>query len=176
MVEDAFGREVRATLRLLSEACASADEFAQAAGELFTQHPQFPIYRSFPAVGLLTGSRLLAELGDGPDRFATAKGMAAYAGARPFTWASDSSRKVLHRRIAANKRVTAYGHHWAFSTLTKSPECRAHYDRRHTAGDRHTAAPRRLFARLLSSLHHCLRHGQEFDASAWPRPSETPTG
>ncbi|MFJ8444462.1 IS110 family RNA-guided transposase [Kitasatospora griseola] len=173
MVEEALGREVCATVRLLSEACAGADELAEAAGELFVQHPQFPIYRSFPGVGLLTGSRLLAELGDDPDRFATAKGMAAYAGARPFTWASGDSRKVMHRRTS-NKRLAACGHYWAFSTLTNSPECRAYYDRRRAAGDRHTAALRRLFARLLSSLHHCLRHGEEFDASAWPRPPEPP--
>ncbi|MFE2346072.1 IS110 family RNA-guided transposase [Kitasatospora cineracea] len=176
MVEDALGREVHATVRLLSEACATADEFADAASKLFTQHPQHPIYLSFPGIGLLTGSRLLAELGDDPDRFATAKGLAAYAGARPFTWASGSSRKVMHRRIAANKRLATYGHHWAFSSLTHSPECRAHYDRRRAAGDRHTAALRNLLARLLSSLHHCLRHDQKFDPAAWPRPPEPPSG
>ncbi|MFD0572475.1 transposase [Kitasatospora gansuensis] len=100
---------------------------------MFSQHPQSRIYLSFPGVGLLTGARLLSELGDDPTRFATAKGLAAYAGARPFTWASGTSRTVLHRRVAANKRLAAYGHYWAFTSLTKSPQCRAHYDKRRAA-------------------------------------------
>ncbi|GAA1154503.1 transposase [Kitasatospora gansuensis] len=170
-VEDALGQEVLATLRLLGEACLSVDELTSAAGELFSQHPQSRIYLSFPGVGLLTGARLLSELGDDPTRFATAKGLAAYAGARPFTWASGTSRTVLHRRVAANKRLAAYGHYWAFTSLTKSPQCRAHYDKRRAAGDRHNAALRRLFGKLLASLHHCLLHDELFDPeAAWPRP------
>ncbi|MDY0816079.1 IS110 family transposase [Kitasatospora purpeofusca] len=172
-VEDALGQEVLTTLRFLGEACQSVAELTAAAGDLFTQHPQSHIYQSFPGVGLLTGARLLGELGDDPTRFATAKGLAAYAGARPFTWASGTSRTVLHRRVAANKRLAAYGHHWAFTSLTKSPQCRAHYDKRRAAGDRHNAALRRLFGKLLASLHHCLLHDELFDPeAAWPRPPD----
>ncbi|MEU3566823.1 IS110 family transposase [Kitasatospora sp. NPDC036755] len=172
-VEDALGQGVLSTLRFVNEASETVEEMTSAATDLFLQHPQSEIYLSFPGVGALTGARLLGELGDDPARFPTGKGMAAYAGARPFTWASGSSRTVLHRRISANKFLAGYGHLWAFTTLTKSAECRAYYDRRREAGDRHNAALRRLFAKLMSSLHYCLRHDVEFDAAAaWPRAPE----
>ncbi|MBU8857798.1 MULTISPECIES: hypothetical protein [unclassified Micromonospora] len=45
------------------------------------------------------------------------------------------------------------------------------YDRRRAAGDRHPAALRRLYARLLGSLHHCLRHHLHYDETiAFPPP------
>jgi len=54
----------------------------------------------------------------------------------------------------------------AFSAISASPGARAHYDRRRTAGDRHTAAQRNLFNRLLGCLHHCLRARQTYDEHA----------
>jgi len=58
---------------------------------------------------------------------------------------------------------------WAFSALTASPGARAHYDRRKNAGDRHAAAQRNLFGRLLGCLYHCLTVGCEYDeATAFP--------
>ncbi|WP_316521200.1 IS110 family transposase [Kitasatospora brasiliensis] len=125
-LEDALGQGVLSTLQFVNVACQNVECATDAAIGLFLQHPQSEIYLSFPGIGPLTGARLLGELGDDPARFPTGKGMAAYAAARPFTWASGSSRTVMHRRISANKHLAAYGHHWAFATLTKSKECRAY--------------------------------------------------
>jgi hypothetical protein len=52
---------------------------------------------------------------------------------------------------------------WAFSSLTRSAGCRAHYDRRRAVGDRHAAALRNLYGRLLTCLHHCLTTGITYD-------------
>ena len=52
---------------------------------------------------------------------------------------------------------------WAFAALTASPGARAHYDRRRAAEDRHVAAQRNLFNRLLGCLHHCLTHRIPYD-------------
>jgi hypothetical protein len=43
---------------------------------------------------------------------------------------------------------------------------RAHYDRRKAAGDRHVAAQRNLFNRMLGILHHCLATRTEYDEHA----------
>lgn len=59
-------------------------------------------------------------------------------------------------RSTANRILKATGHQWAFCTLTRSPGCRAPHDRRRAAGDRHAAALRNLYRRLLGCLHHCL--------------------
>ena len=45
------------------------------------------------------------------------------------------------------------------------------HDRRKTGGDRHAAAQRNLFGRLLGCLHHCLPTGQHYDENtAFPGP------
>ena len=116
---------------------------------------------------------MLAEIGDDRSRFQDAKGLKAYAGAAPVTRASGKSRSVTHRRVK-NNRLAAAGYIWAFSALTASPGARAHYDRRRDAGDRHAAAQRNLFGRLLGCLQHCLTTGQRIRRShRLPRPHET---
>ncbi|RLU86219.1 IS110 family transposase [Streptomyces griseocarneus] len=160
-VEEAMGQQTLAALALLDQACRSADALTEQATAVFDAHPHAGIYRSFPGCGPVIGARLLGEIGDDPDRFATAKGLRAYAGAAPLTWASGSSNSVTYRRIA-NQNLKAVGYTWAFTALTRSPGCRAHYDRRRDGGDAYRAALRNLFGRLLSALHYCLRTGEHY--------------
>jgi transposase len=168
LVEDAMGRQALALLRQLDAACAAADDLEHATIESFNQHPDAGIITSFPGLGPLTGARVLAETGDDRSRFSDAKGLKAYAGAAPITRASGKTRSVTHRRVK-NNRLAAVGYTWAFAALTASPGARAHYDRRRDAGDRHAAAQRNLFSRLLGCLHHCLTTGQHYDeATAFP--------
>jgi transposase len=161
LVEQAMGRQALALLGQLDAACVAADDLEQATIESFSQHPDAEIITSFPGLGPLTGARVLAETGDDRSRFADAKGLKAYAGAAPITRASGKTRAVVHRRVK-NQRLAAVGYIWAFAALTASPGARAHYDRRKTDGDRHAAAQRNLFGRLLGCLHHCLATGQHY--------------
>jgi transposase len=162
LVEDAMGRQALALLRQLDAACTAADDLEQAVTESFNQHPDAAIITSFPGLGALTGARVLAEIGDDRSRFSDAKGLKAYAGAAPITRASGKTRSVTRRHIK-NNRLNAAGYTWAFSALSASPGARAHYDRRKDKGDRHAAAQRNLFGRLLGCLHHCLITGQHYD-------------
>jgi transposase len=174
LVEEAMGRQALALLRQLDAACAAADDLEQAAVESFNQHPDAEIITSFPGIGALTGARVLAEIGDDRSRFTDAKGLKAYAGAAPITRASGKSRSVTRRHVK-NNRLAQAGYIWAFSALTASPGARAHYDRRKDAGDRHAAAQRNLFGRLLGCLHHCLATGQHHDeATAFPAKPALP--
>ena len=174
LVEQAMGRQSLALLRQLDAACQSADDLEAAAVESFSLHPDAGIITSFPGIGALTGARVLAEIGDDRSRFQDARGLKAYAGAAPVTRASGKSRSVTHRRVK-NNRLAAAGYIWAFSAITASPGARDHYDRRRNTGDRHAAAQRNLFSRLLGCLHHCLATGQHYDeATAFPPRSVTP--
>ncbi|MFD6563065.1 IS110 family transposase [Micromonospora profundi] len=174
-VEDAMGRHATALLTQLDATIASAHTLWTHINDLAEQHPQTPIYRSFPGMGPLLAARLLAELGDDPHRFPTPRNLRAFCAATPITWASGTSHKVSHRR-KANPILAETGHLWAFAALTRSPGARTLYDRRRAAGDHHPAALRRLYARLLGSLHYCLRTGSNYDedraftASPEPEP------
>jgi len=162
LVEDAYGRQTLALLRLLDAACTNAQELETAASACFTQHPDAAIITSLPGLGPLTGARILAEIGDDRSRFADARSLKAYAGSAPVTRASGKSRHVMTRRVK-NQRLAAVGYLWAFSALSASAGARAHYDRRRDTNERHTAAQRNLFNRLIGVLHHCLQTGQKYD-------------
>jgi hypothetical protein len=85
----------------------------------------------------------------------------------------DRQQKPPTRRRVKNNRLSAAGYVWAFSALTASPGARAHYNRRRDAGDRHAAAQRNLFSRLLGCLHYCLITGQHYDETiAFPTASQ----
>lgn len=64
LVEQAMGRQTTALLRQLEATCTSADDLAQATVESFNTHPDAEIITSFPGLGSLTGTRVLAEIGD----------------------------------------------------------------------------------------------------------------
>lgn len=155
-IEQAMATDVRALLSLFDHACTTTDSLTGKLTDAFLAHPQAPIFQPFPGCGPLIGARLLAELGDDTTRFTTARGLHAYAGLAPLTWASGTTRQVTHRRIC-NRRLKATCHQWAFCALTRSPGARARYDQRRTAGDNHAGALRHVAKRLLAGLHHCLR-------------------
>jgi transposase len=161
-VETAFGRQTVALLRLLDAACTNTEELAAEATKHFDQHPDAEIITSLPGLGSLTGARVLAEIGDDRSRFNDARALKAYAGAAPVTRASGKSLTVMHRRVK-NQRLASVGYLWAFAALTASPGARAHYDRRKAAGDRHIAAQRNLFNRMIGILHHCLSTKTKYD-------------
>jgi transposase len=154
-VEAAFGAQVSALVLQLTAAATAADQLLAHTEVVFAQHPDAETITSFPGLGPITGARILAEIGDDRSRFTTAKALKAYAGSAPVTRASGKSKIVMYRRVK-NNRLAATGYLWAFAALTKSPAARAHYDQRRARGDRHAAALRHLFNRMIGQLHHCL--------------------
>lgn len=168
-----MGQQTLTLLRKLDTACTSADELAQAAVESFEKHPDAEIITSFPGLGSLSGTGVLAEIGDDRSRFTDARALKAYAGAAPVARASGKSRSVGVRRIK-NQRLAAVGYVWAFSSLTASPGARAHYDRRRADGDRHVAAQRNLFNRMPGCLHHCLTKHTPYDENVAFPPHPAP--
>ena len=124
--------------------------------------------QSAPGIGAVLAARILAEIGDDPNRFTTAAGLRAFAGTAPVTRASGRSHYVKARKVR-NKRLGDACHWWAFAALTRSPAARAHYDKRRAAGDHHNAALRNLANKLLGSLWWCIRNGELWDEeAAWP--------
>jgi len=111
---------------------------------------------------------VLAEIGDDRGRFVDARALKAYAGSAPITRASGKSVSITHRRIK-NDRLAAAGWIWAFAAATHCESAGEHYRRRREHGDRHSAATRHLFNKLIGQLFHCLQHRHLFnEAKAFP--------
>jgi hypothetical protein len=81
-----------------------------------------------------------------------------------------SARSAASRSSFFTRRYAA-AYVWAVSALTASPRARAHYDHCGQANDRHTAAQRNLFNRMIGMLYHCLQTGQTYNEhKAFPPP------
>jgi transposase len=172
-VETALGTAAAGLIDVVQALQRSVDTLEQQLAAVFNTHPLAPVLRSAPGLGPILAARVLAEIGDDPNRFTSANGLRAFAGTAPVTRASGRSHYVKARRVR-NKRLGDACHWWAFATLTKSPGARALYDRRRAAGDRHNAALRNLAHKLLGRLWWCLRTGNSWDEhTAWPSPTPT---
>ncbi|MEU6188105.1 transposase [Nocardia sp. NPDC047038] len=121
----------------------------------------------------MTGARVLAEIGDDRDRFADDRALKAYAGSAPVTKASGKVTSITHWRIK-NDRLAAVGWVWAtYASINPGP-ARERYRRRRDHGDRHAAALRHLFNKMLGQLYHCLQTHRTFDlVKAFGHPTDT---
>lgn len=174
MVEQAMGAQALRLLATLNTECASVEELGQATATAFAKHPDYQIITSFTGLGDTTGARVLAEIGDDRARFADARSLKAYAGSAPVTRASGRSLSVTHRKVK-NDRLATAGFVWAFVAAAHSPGASTLYYHRREHGDRHAAALRNVFNRLLGCLYHCLQTGQTYsEAIAFPTPNTQP--
>jgi transposase len=173
-VEDALGQAVTGLVSVIKSMEVSIANLEDAMTITFEAHDAARLLTAIPGLATILGARVLAEIGDDRTRFATADGLRAFAGTAPITRASGRSKSVRTRHIK-NRRLADACHWWAFASITKSPGCRAHYNRRRAAGDSHNAALRNLANKLLGRLWWCLVNDLEWNENAaWPTTSSLP--
>ncbi len=163
----AYAASASALIAVLTTMVTQTEVLAGQVEQGFGQHPDVEIYRSQPGLGTILGARVLAELGDDPDRYAHARGRKNYSGMSPITKTSGTKRVVL-ARYARNRRLGDALFLQAYSALRASPGARAFYDRHRARGATHHQALRALANRLVGILHGCLRHRTLYDEHrAW---------
>ena len=157
-------RALAAVLVTLNEQIAVMQEQVEA---YFGQHPAAEVILSQPGLGLVLGARVLAEFGDDPHRYASAKARKNYAGTSPITRASGKKKTTLARFVHNDRLIDALMAQ-AFSAIKSSPGARAYYDKQRDRGVEYNAALRQLANRLVGILHGCLKTGTPYDEEiAW---------
>jgi transposase len=138
----------------------------------FGRHPDVEILASQPGLGAILGARVLAEFGDDPARYASAKARKNYAATSPVTRASGKT-KIVAARYVHNDRLIDALMTQAFAALNASPGARAYYDQLRARGATNNAALRQLANRLVGILHGCLKTRTRYDeATAWSHHSK----
>ena len=169
LVEQAHGEALADTVELVRCVDASLARLQRSILDQAGAHPAWPVVSSFPSLGRVTGAILLAEIGDDPARFSSARGLLAFAGVAPITMQSGSVLKVRHRRVS-NRPLALAVRDWQLPLIANCDHARVMYVERRRIGDRHNAALRRVSAKYLRMLHHCLLTGEPFNESvAWPQ-------
>jgi transposase len=168
VIAESSAKLVRATVRILAALNREIADLEAQITELYQAHPAAEIYKSFPGIGKTLGPRMLAEMGDSPNRYQHSKARKAYAGTAPVTRASGLQRFV-HRRTAVNHWLLDACFAAAECSLKASPGARHYYQLlRTTRGKSHNQAVRAIANHFVGCLHGCLRYGTLYDESiAW---------
>lgn len=175
VIAAAYAASVQALIAVLNVLNIQVKTLQGQVEEHFGRHPAAEIICSQPGLGPVLGARVLAEFGDDPTRYASAKARKNYAGTSPITRASGK-KKVALARFVHNDRLIDALLTQAFTALTRSPGARAYYDRQRARGCGHNPALRQLANRLVGILHGCLKTGTPYDeATAWPHHDESLT-
>lgn len=169
-VSAAYAATVRSSAAVLTVLNAQIDTLHAEVDAHFGQHPVADIVLSQPGLGTILGARVLAEFGDAPNRYTSAKARKNYAGTSPITRASGK-RKTVMARFVHNDRLLDALHAQAFTALNASPGARAYYDQLRARDVGHRAALRQLANRLTGILHGCLKTETLYnEATAWATP------
>jgi Transposase IS116/IS110/IS902 family/Transposase len=168
IVTAAYAASARALIAVLATLNEQVTTLQGQVEAYFGQHPDAEIIMSQPGPGPVLGARVLAESGDDPSRYASAKARKNYAGTSPITRASGKKKTVAARYVRNDRLIDALMAQ-AFTALHASPGARACYDRQRARGAGHNPALRQLANRLTGILHGCLKTRTLYDeATAWP--------
>jgi len=171
VITAAYAASVRALVAVLGTLNEQVKALEGQVEAHFGAHPAAEIILSQPGLGPVLGARVLAEFGDGPGRYASAKARKNYAATSPITRASGK-RKIALARYVHNDRLIDALLTQAFASLRTSPGARAYYGKQRARGSDYNAALRQLANRLVGILHGCLKTGTLYDEeTAWPHHS-----
>jgi transposase len=172
VITDAYAASVQALIAILGVLNTQIKTLQGQVEAHFGRHPAAEIICSQPGLGPILGARVLAEFGDDPHRYTSAKARKNYAGTSPITRASGK-KKIALARFVHNDRLLDALMTQAFTALNSSPGARAYYDRQRARGASHNPALRQLANRLVGILHGCLKTGTPYnEATAWSHHSE----
>jgi len=163
-VTRAYAVTVRALVAVLTTVNTEIAHLETEVRAHFGQHPDAEILLSQLGVGVVLGARVLAEFGDAPGRYASAKARKNYAGTSPITRASGKTRVVSARHVHNDRLIDAL-HMQASCAILHDKQVRLYYDQLRARDIGYNAALRQVGNRLVGTLHGCLKTHTPYDPS-----------
>jgi hypothetical protein len=139
--------------------------------DLFTSHPDYSLFKSFPGAGEVLAPRLLAAWGTNRNRFQGAGEMQDFSGVAPVTERSGK-KSWVHWRLACPKFLRQTFHEFAAQSRLKSPWAEAYYQQMRERGLWHHAAIRALAFKWIRIMYHCWKEHTPYDEARYQRALE----
>jgi transposase len=138
-------------IRCLSEAI---EEFDRRIQELFAEHPDCDLFKSFPGAGKVLAPRLSVALGADRSRYESAEELQQFSGIAPVTERSGKAIWV-HRRYACPTFLHQTFFEFAAQSIVWSPWAKAFYQERKQLGQGRNAILRALAFRWIRIIYRC---------------------
>ena len=151
-------------LRPLHQAVARLDQEIQQAMD---EHPDAPIFRSFPGAGPALAPRLLVAFGTNRDRFDQSDEVAQFYGIAPVVVQSGNSRTV-HFRYRCPKFGRQTFHENAGCALKKEPWAKCYYEQQKERNKgKHHQACRALAYKLVRIYFACWKQRKAYEPNRY---------
>jgi transposase len=141
---------------------ASITEYERQIAATFADHPDAPIFASFPGAGAQLAPRLAAAFGTNRDRYAGAVDMSTLSGIAPVLRRSGKS-VIVQMRWACPKFMRQTFHEFARVSIGQSAWARAFYHQQRKRGHSRHQAIRTLAYRWIRVLHACWKNRTAYD-------------
>lgn len=138
------------------------DEYRRRIEKAFADHPDSGLFNSLPGAGDKLAPRLLAELGNNREVFASAQALQSYAGTAPVTKKSGRRCTVKIRRMC-NPTLRAAVHLWADHSRATCVWAQTYYEQKIDQGKGHASALRCLGQRWLKILWKMWQEHAPYD-------------
>jgi transposase len=153
---------VRILLRWLPILQDGIAELERQIAEAVKEHPDFPIFASFPGAGRVLAPRLLAAFGACRKRYATAAEMQSLSGIAPVR--EQSGKKTwVHFRRGCPKFLRQSFHEWAGCSIPQCGWARAYYEKQRASKKDHQAVVRALAFKWIRIAFRCWKDRVVYD-------------
>lgn len=156
-------RQALHLVRQLQTVQADLKAYDKEIGRLLKEHPDGQLFLSLPGAGPNLAARLLAEIGDNRDRYATANSLQCEAGTAPVTKKSGKLLSAVVFRRACKKQLRHALHLFALSSLRQSGWAHQLYASQRAKGKRNPEALRVVAHKWLKIIFAMRRSGTLYD-------------
>lgn len=153
---------VRSLARQLHALAEPLRQYEQQLADAMQQHPDAPIFTSFPGAGDALAPRLLAAFGADRQRYENAAEMQSLAGIAPVIRRSGRSFSVFSR-WACNKFLRQTFHEFAQHSIPRSAWAKTYYEMQRKRGKKHQAAVRALAFKWIRILFRCWQERHSYN-------------
>ena len=161
-VIDSFVLRVQLIARQLQLLQQTIVNFDKQIDQAYSQHQDYPIFKSLPGAGLILGSRLLGSMGSQRDRYTRANALQSYSGTAPVTKRSGGSCHI-HRRYLCPKFHKQSFHEFAKESILWCRWAAAYYLQQRTKGCPHHTAVRALAYKWQRVIWRCWQNHTAYD-------------